>query len=381
MKITYDLIGRIDSENAGDLEKDINSVISGEDLAPDTELEFNAAELEYISSAGLRVLLKCVKRLKNVSVTNVSPEIYNIFEVTGFTSMINIQKKLREVSVDGLPLIGTGANGNVYRLDNERIIKIYNPITCNPERIAREKTASKQALIHDIPTAISFDVVKSGDSYGIIYEMINSSTLGQFIAANPDKMEEYALKMADLLKKLHTTEFSPGSLPDARLSFHAWIDIAENSGYYSDEVISKMKEDVDNLPEQNTFIHGDFHPGNIMIVDNEPVLIDMTDSSIGSPIIDLAGSYHMMKLLPGKRPNAGRMYTGIPDDILVKMWDILFRSYTGINDDAEIREYERKLRHFSLIRSMAGIVFTKIASKEEFPELIKNTSNAFLNYL
>ena len=92
MKITYDLIGRIDSENAGDLEKDINSVISGEDFAPDTELEFNAAELEYISSAGLRVLLKCVKRLKNVSVTNVSPEIYNIFEVTGFIDILNVEQ-------------------------------------------------------------------------------------------------------------------------------------------------------------------------------------------------------------------------------------------------------------------------------------------------
>lgn len=380
MIINYDLKGKIDSNNAADLESDINAVISGYDEADITEISFRAEALDYISSAGLRVLLKCSQKWKNVSVVDVSSEIYEIFDVTGFTSILNIRKKIKEVCVDGLELLGKGANGSVYRLDEERIIKVYNPVTSSLERITREKEAARQAFIHDIPSAISFDLVRSGDRYGIIYEMINASTLGKFIMAHPDKVEEYALKMAELLKKLHSTEFEPGILPDARTGLYAWVDIAEKSGYYSDELITKMRELIDDIPERNTFIHGDFHPGNIMVADGELVLIDMTDASVGSPIIDLLGSYQIMKLLSVKRPEGGMRYTGIQNDLLEKMWDIFMRSYTGISDEREQREYEKKLEHYALIRSIAGITFSELVPKEALPQLTKGVSEAFLGY-
>ncbi len=378
MTVMYELKGRIDSNNAADLEKDIFTALSEYDM--DSDIIIDGASLEYISSAGLRVLLKCSKKWNKVSVIDVSPEIYEIFDVTGFTSIIDVHKKIREVSVEGLELLGKGANGSVYRLDDERIIKVYNPVTSSLERIAREKAAARQAFIHDIPSAISFDLVRSGDRYGIIYEMINASTLGQFITAHPDKIEEYAVKMADLLKKLHSTAFEDGVLPDARMGLGVWVDIAERSGYYSDELITKMRELIDDIPERNTFIHGDFHPGNIMVVDGELVLIDMTDASVGDPVIDLLGSYQIMKLLSMKRPEGGMRYTGIRNELLSKLWDIFIRSYTGITDEKEIEEYEKKLEHYALIRSIAGITFSELVPKEALPQMTKVITEAFLSY-
>ena len=49
--------------------------------------------LEYISSAGLRVIMKVVKQEKSVSVINVSPEVYDIFDVSGFTNFITVEKR------------------------------------------------------------------------------------------------------------------------------------------------------------------------------------------------------------------------------------------------------------------------------------------------
>ena len=73
--------------------------------------------MEYISSAGLRVLLKLTKIVGDVTVNNVSGEVYEIFDVTSFTEILNVKKAMRKVSVKGLEKIGEGGNGIVYRLN------------------------------------------------------------------------------------------------------------------------------------------------------------------------------------------------------------------------------------------------------------------------
>ena len=289
------------------------------------------------------------------------------------------EKITKEFCVDGLPLIGRGANGSIYRLDDDKIIKVYNPLTNTLDRIKKEKYVAKTAFVYDIPTAISYDVVKvDNNKYGLIYEWINASTLGQYLSNNPTKLEEYAIKMSKLLRKLHSTAFNEGVLPDARDNLHIWADIAEKSGYYSDEVIYKLRNVINNIPIDNTFIHGDFHPGNIMVKDGELLLIDMTDASVGNPIIDLLGSYQIMKLVPNRNGGAER-YTGMPSDLLIKLWNIFIKEYTGIIDDNQLIEYEQKLKFYALIRSLPGITFSELIPKEIIQQLANEVSNAFLH--
>ena len=69
---------KIDTNNAKQFEDELLSGICGNDITID------AAKLEYISSAGLRVLLKLKKSVKgSVNVINVSKDVYDIFDVTG----------------------------------------------------------------------------------------------------------------------------------------------------------------------------------------------------------------------------------------------------------------------------------------------------------
>ena len=78
------LTGRIDTTNAGEWEEKLIS-------AADSELD--AEELTYISSAGLRVLLKLKKQLGKVEIMNVSPEVFEILDVTGFTDLLDVKQK------------------------------------------------------------------------------------------------------------------------------------------------------------------------------------------------------------------------------------------------------------------------------------------------
>ena len=169
------LSGRIDSNNAPQLEKDLLETLAGKDSVA---IEFDAKDLEYISSAGLRVLLRIRKTYPNISIVNVSQEVYDIFDMTGFTEMMDVQRAYREVSIEGCEEIGRGANGRIYRIDQDNVVKVYkNPDAL--EDIKHEREVAKLALILGLPTAISYDVVKVGDSFGSVFELLNARSFSQ----------------------------------------------------------------------------------------------------------------------------------------------------------------------------------------------------------
>ena len=88
-KAAFALEGRLDTVTAPDLEKAFN-----ESLAGVTELTLDFEKLEYISSAGLRVLLsaqKVMNKQGQMKITHVNATITEIFEVTGFSDILTVE--------------------------------------------------------------------------------------------------------------------------------------------------------------------------------------------------------------------------------------------------------------------------------------------------
>ena len=88
--LTVALEGRLDTTTSPQLEGELRTAVNGV-----TELIFDLEALDYVSSAGLRVLLsaqKVMNRQGSMLIRNVKPEIMEIFEVTGFVDILNIQE-------------------------------------------------------------------------------------------------------------------------------------------------------------------------------------------------------------------------------------------------------------------------------------------------
>lgn len=373
--LRVELDSHIDTGNTSEVE---DAVLSALRASTARKLEFDASNLEYISSSGLRMVIKVSRHVDDLTVSNVKPVVYDVFEMTGLTEMLDIRREMAELSIDGFPMIGAGANGRVYRLDQERIVKVYNPVSNPPEKIAREKKVAREAFIQGIPSALSYEMVRVGDTYGIIYEMIDAKTLGETIAQQPERLEEFATRMAKMLLELHATTFAPGVLPDARDSLHTWVDIAERSGYYTEEVISAAHKLVNSIPARDTFIHGDFHPGNIMVTDDdELLLIDMGDASVGDPIIDLMASYQIMRVV-ADQPGGSEHYLGLTAEQSIRVWDIFVRTYYGTDDPAEIETIERRLKFHMIVRSLPGVTFSKVISEDKREDYAKLLSKVLL---
>ena len=87
--LTIAVQGRLDTTTAPDLEKEIKSGLDGV-----TELIMDFEKLDYISSAGLRVLLsaqKVMSKQGSMKVVHVNDLVMEVFEVTGFTDILTIE--------------------------------------------------------------------------------------------------------------------------------------------------------------------------------------------------------------------------------------------------------------------------------------------------
>ena len=337
-KLVIELDERIDTGNAKETEQRILEILSAQS---GKEICFDAEKLQYVSSAGLRVFMKVSKTCNEpVEIIHVSSEVYDIFEVTGFTQLLKIRKQLREISVEGCEKLGEGGNGAVYRLDEDKIVKVYKP-WMKQEEIDKERSFAKTAFINGIPSVIAYDTVKVGDCLGVVFELLRSDTLGHAMRENPDQLETYVDQYVALAKTLHSTHVSAGSFIRIQDVMHDRADHLVQ--WCTPEEIAQLHAIIDSIPDTDTVTHNDLHPGNIMIQDGELVLIDMPEVTMGPPICDLISIYRDLITAPQKSSAIIENSVGMPSEMIMKVGQLFFKKYTGITDDTELEAYFKKL--------------------------------------
>lgn len=349
------LSGRIDSSNAQEAGNAMLDIPAGKPVVVDME------ELEYISSAGLRAVLKLKKAHKDLKIINTRSEVYEVFEMTGFTQMMDIQRAYRRISVEGCEEIGKGAKGTVYRLDADTVVKTYNDPESLPE-ILHEREVAKLALVLGVPTAISYDVAKVGDSYASVFEMVNAKSFAALLKEDPDNLETYAKEYVEVLKKIHETEVPEGKLPKIKDEFLDCAMAAKD--FLGTDLFNKAYSLIDSVPDDNHMIHGDFHTKNIMKTDEEVLTIDMDTLCVGHPVFEMAQiwrAYIGFSLVD--RGNVER-FQGFTFEIAEKFWKRILALYYGTEDAAVIEEKENKCVIPALVRMLRFELRKKETSEE-----------------
>ncbi|MBO4872469.1 MAG: ATP-binding protein [Lachnospiraceae bacterium] len=336
--MTIKLSGQIDSNNAAFAEKEILAQLEAQG---DAAVIFDASALDYISSAGLRVLLRIRKKVPDMRITGVKPEVYEIFDMTGFTEMMTVEKAYRVVSVEGCEEIGRGANGTIYRIDQDNVVKVYNNADALAD-IQHEREVARLALILGIPTAISYDVVKVGDSYGSVFELLNARSFSAILAAEPEKMDWCVKEYVDLLKKIHGTVVPAGKLPDMKEKVLSWAGFLQD--YLPKKAGWKLLSLVEAVPHDDHMIHGDYHTKNVVLQNDEVLLIDMDTLSVGHPIFELAFMFNAFQGFSEKDHEIIKKFQGFDYETASVFWHKVLAAYLGTNCRTKIREVEDKAR-------------------------------------
>ena len=334
--LTVYLNGHIDSANAAEIENEINKI---KEQNPSENIRIDAEKLDCISSAGLRIILRLRKEFPDLKIINVSPEVYEIFDMTGFTEMMTVEKAYRVISVDGCEVIGQGANGKVYRIDRDTIVKVYLNPDSLPD-IHRERELARKAFVLGIPTAIPYDVVRVGEGYGSVFELLNAKSFAKLINENPEKLDEVVEMSVELLKKIHGTEVKKGDMPDMKAVALDWAGFLKD--YLPEDQFNKLYSLIDAVPEDNHMMHGDYHIKNVMLQNGETLLIDMDTLCMGHPIFELASIYNAYAGFSEIDNSVSMSFLGIPHETALKIWDKTLRLYLGTDDESIIKSVAEK---------------------------------------
>lgn len=353
------LEGRIDSSNSSQIAADIDEELKRFEF---DKLILNAKDLDYLSSAGLRVILKLKKSFDNVKLIKANQTVYEILDMTGFTEMMEVERMYRTISVDDCQIIGIGAKGTVYRYDKETVVKVYN----NPEslkEIQKERMLAKEAFILGIPTAISYDIARVDGKFGSVFELLDAKSFSQLIAEDPNNIDFYVSEYAKLLKKINCTVIKPDSMPDYKKTAFIWIDTAKE--VLPRETYDKIYNMIKSAPDKGTMLHCDYHTNNLMFVNGETLIIDMDTISHGNPIFDLANIYVAHVGFGELSQEFVSNYLGYPYDVSVTVWKKFLPQYLETTDENRIKEVENKTKLLAYVRILRHMIRRNEHSTEE----------------
>ena len=330
------LEGRIDATNAAEAEEKIFGI---KNENSDKHTVIDADKLEYISSAGLRVILRLRKEEPKLAIINVSSDVYEVFDMTGFTDMVTVEKAYQRMSVDGCEFIAKGANGAVYRYDDETILKTYFAKDALPE-IKQERENARKAFVLGINTAIPYGIVRVGDGYGTVTELLNAVSVTKLIKNNPDDMSEAAKYYIDMLKSIHVIEVEDGEVPDMKETALDWADFVAN--HIPEVEGKKLRALIEAVPKRNTLMHGDYHTNNIMVQNGEPLLIDMDTLCMGHPVFELGSMFNAFIGYSELDHTVTEKFFGYTHESAEKFWNMSLKMYLGTDDEEVCRSVAEK---------------------------------------
>lgn len=328
--------GRIDAANAAAVEARTFEIKKAN---PDKHTVIDADRLEYISSAGLRVILKLRKEEPSLAIINVSPEVYEIFDMTGFTEMVTVEKAYRKMSVEGCEFLAKGANGAVYRYDDETIIKVYFAPDALPE-IKQERENARKAFVLGVNTAIPYGIVRVGEGYGTVTELLNAVSLTKMVKENPDDLRTPVDYYVNLLKSIHAIKVGEGEMPEMKDVALAWADFV--APHLPNAQGEKLRSLISGVACSNTLLHGDYHTGNIMVQNGEPMLIDLDTLCVGHPVFELGSMFNAFVGFSELDPNVILNFFGFTGETAGRFWSMALSQYLGTEDATVLKSVEEK---------------------------------------
>jgi hypothetical protein len=213
------------------------------------------------------------------------------------------------------PLLAKGRTAEVYAWQENQILKLFYA-WCPSQWVQNEIDIGRAMAKSALPVPKLIDVLNVEDRLGIIYERVNGPTMLDLSRKKPWLLFSLARQFAELHTQIHQQDGR--DLMPLRSALRATILQVNN---LPTELKTGVLQILEKLPDAFALCHFDFHPGQVIITANGPVIIDWMTAYQGHPLADVARTSIILKI--SQIPGAGRA-----TQIITNLWRGLFyRTY------------------------------------------------------
>jgi uncharacterized protein (TIGR02172 family) len=187
--------------------------------------------------------------------------------------------------------IGQGREAELFAWEDGKVLRLYR------DRFPREKAEFQVRVLEAVRAAgvrvpHVFETVEVDERFGVVLERIDGTDLLAMLGKKP-----WRIRWVGSIAGRAQAEINSAKAPDRMpllnrryaTIFERITAIPKN---YAEAALARLEE----LPDGDRLLHGDFHPGNIMMHGEQPVIIDWTNVARGSPEADLARTRMLMEL-------------------------------------------------------------------------------------
>jgi len=187
-------------------------------------------------------------------------------------------------------LVGRGRTSNVYEYGSDSVIKV--PHDDVPAEWPHFEAALTQAVATmNVPAPRVHDVVTLQGRNAVVFERVGGLSMWQQMVERPDQAPTLARELAAIQKTLLSAGI-PAGLPELVDRMKRKIGLAPA---LTVEERAEALSLTDELPRGAALLHGDLHPGNVLMGQDGPVVIDWFDATIGHPVADILRSSILMQ--------------------------------------------------------------------------------------
>ena len=178
-----------------------------------------------------------------------------------------------------------GRTAEVYAWSDTEVIKLYRPWVSR-DTAERERASTQAALDMGISVPEVGDIVSVDGRPGLIFDRIRGVTMMSKIDSDTAQVESFARQLAEIHVAISSV-VADERLPEQSVVLQTKIARCE---LLTESARHKALASLAQMPRGERLCHGDFHPGNVIVSGDRPVVIDWIDASRGNPAADLARS-------------------------------------------------------------------------------------------
>ena len=193
------------------------------------------------------------------------------------------------MGIESLEKLGEGREAEVFAWHDGRALRLFLPgkeRDLTPDRLAVEAARAARIRTPLLGEAISYD-----GRAGVVIERVYGGDQYQLVGRQPWRLLNEARRTGRLHARVHETA-APGALRD--VAGHVRERVAR-AGAPAD-LVALAQEALAELPAGDRLLHGDFHPGNVLVEAKRRVLIDWSNVAAGPPEADVARTLVMLRV-------------------------------------------------------------------------------------